>query len=175
MNGKVEAPQRGDGHRPMFAYLFTSDTAAGTCSGLFDVPTIVSSIWDRASRAPADDSDGGDGRADARMPMPRRVARTVSNMWSPPPPPPPRLDVRTELLLFQNFLVKLVQEHPDTRDCVAILSIPSLPLDFAAMRTVAAQYRGPSARKRDVQGAGATAESQSELSVASATSSTALL
>ena len=161
----------------MFAYLFTSDTAAGTCSSLFDVPTIVSSIWDRASRAPLDDSAEGDGPHRAQLPLPRRLVRTVSNVWSPPPPPPPRLDVRTELLLFQNFLVKLVQEHPDTRDCVAILSIPSLPLDFTAMRTVAAQYRGPSSRKRELQGAATNAysESQSELSVASATSSTALL
>eukprot|EP01114_Cavostelium_apophysatum_P019189 TRINITY_DN6114_c0_g1_i1.p1 TRINITY_DN6114_c0_g1~~TRINITY_DN6114_c0_g1_i1.p1 ORF type:complete len:288 (-),score=66.93 TRINITY_DN6114_c0_g1_i1:167-1030(-) len=34
-------------HRPMFVYFLKWNTEAKTCSGLFDIPTIISSCWDR--------------------------------------------------------------------------------------------------------------------------------
>ena len=34
-------------HRPMFAYFLEWDSTSSVCNGLFDIPTIISSIWDR--------------------------------------------------------------------------------------------------------------------------------
>lgn len=46
-------------HRPMFVYFFKWNTEQLTCDGLFDIPTIISSIYDRA-KDQKDDKDSLD-------------------------------------------------------------------------------------------------------------------
>lgn len=104
-------PREGDStHRPMFCYFLRSSPDSAECDLLFDLPTIVSSIAQRAE----------DERS---LPAGERPALPV--------------DVGREIREVQNHLVTLVAGHESTRGgVVRVLSIPPLPLRPDALRSV---------------------------------------
>jgi hypothetical protein len=109
MQGKpIEKPRKST-HRPMFVYFIHWNEDSKTCDGLFDLPTIISSIYQRAE--------------DARK---NKVERTSEF----------DLDIGQEILVFQNCLLQLIRENEETRDKVKIISIPKLPLDVQLLKKV---------------------------------------
>jgi len=48
LQGKPKERPGNATHRPMFVYFLDWNEEKKTCNGLFDIPTIISSVWDRA-------------------------------------------------------------------------------------------------------------------------------
>eukprot|EP00968_Pinguiococcus_pyrenoidosus_P026429 scaffold7085_cov329-Pinguiococcus_pyrenoidosus.AAC.4 len=117
-------PRAGDQtHRPMFVYFLDWDEDFKTCTGVIDIPTVVSSIVDRAEAQKSRIDEASEG--------------------------PPPVEVWKELLLFQNKLLKLIAEDEITRDGrVRILSIPSLPFNFGAFRDLFQEQIAASSKKQ---------------------------
>jgi len=104
-----ERPGKGT-HRPMFVYFLDWNEEKKTCNGLFDLPTIISSIWDRAQ----DEIKNHHAKE-------KEV----------------RENIEKEILDFQNKLHELVSNSVFTKKCVRIISMPSLPFEFNKMKEVA--------------------------------------
>lgn len=84
---------------------------------MFDVPTIISSIYERAK----------DQKVTISLPF--------KAFTSPSQEPP--VDIRRELLDFQNNLVKLIASNPQTNAVVRVISVPNPQLDAQALRRLA--------------------------------------
>jgi len=97
-------------HRPMFVYFLEWNQDTKTCNGLFDIPTIISSIWDRAQ--------------DEIKHHPNEKEELI-------------LEMEKEIMDFQNKLHQLVAKNEVTRRCVRILSMPPLPFQFDQMKEIA--------------------------------------
>jgi len=104
-----ERPGKGT-HRPMFVYFLDWNDEKKTCDGLFDIPTIISSIWDRAQD---EIKHGHTDEAEVKK------------------------NTEREILDFQNKLHELVSGSLHTSRCVRVISMPSLPFEFEKMKEVA--------------------------------------
>jgi len=102
IQGKPKERPGAGTHRPMFVYFLEWDASTHICDGLFDIPTIISSIWNRAQD---------------------QKELTV--------------DIRQEIIIFQNALWKLVQSNPITADRVKMVSVPSTPFEISGMKLAA--------------------------------------
>ncbi|CAF1186524.1 unnamed protein product [Didymodactylos carnosus] len=107
MQGKPKERPGNDTHRPMFVYFLECNTEKKECNGLFDIPTIISSCWDRHKNEQHH----------------RRYTVNVAD----------------EIIIFQNQLISLINEHPITRGKVRILSFPSLPFRFEDIKYAVTQ------------------------------------
>ncbi|CAF1517839.1 unnamed protein product [Rotaria sp. Silwood1] len=107
IQGKPKERPGNDTHRPMFVYFIEWDPEKKECNGLFDIPTIISSCWDRHK------NDKNDQHY--------------------------IVNVADEIMIFQNQLLSLINEHPITSGKVRILSFPSLPLRFSDMKHTVSQ------------------------------------
>ncbi|CAF2388666.1 unnamed protein product [Rotaria sp. Silwood2] len=107
IQGKPKERPGNDTHRPMFVYFLEWNPTTKECDGLFDIPTIISSCWDRYRNEK------------------KNQDYTV--------------DVTDEIVIFQNQLLALVNEHPITNGKVRILSFPSLPFRFSDIKYAVTQ------------------------------------
>jgi len=98
----VEAP--GASHRPMFLYVLSKDDATKTAGFCFDVPTVISSCYDRAKKEAAD-AETEEGKREAFA------------------------NVIREIVDFQNCLQELVKDNPITKERVQLVSIPPAPFE----------------------------------------------
>jgi hypothetical protein len=63
-------------HRPLFVFLLEADAERKTCGYCFDIPTVISSCWDRARD---EDTDEARGRvADEIVDFQNELQRLVS-------------------------------------------------------------------------------------------------
>lgn len=99
---------QGTSHRPMFLFVLQKDSSKKSVGYCFDVPTAISSCYDRANSV-----KGEEDRAQA-----------MNNL------------VR-ELVDFQNNLQDLVSQHDSTRNSVALVSVPPPPFDAAVLAHIA--------------------------------------
>jgi hypothetical protein len=103
-------------HRPMFVYFMRWNQENNTCDYLFDIPTIVSSIWNRCQD---------------QKELPINSRQEVSNNTSL------TLDNSLKILVFQNYLFELIQKNDITRQRVKIISVPVMPFELDAMKHAA--------------------------------------
>ncbi|CAF1596328.1 unnamed protein product [Rotaria sp. Silwood1] len=100
--GKPKERPGNDTHRPMFVYFLEWDPEKKECNGLFDIPTIISSCWDRHKNEKKNSKHS--------------------------------MNIADEIIIFQNQLFSLINEHPITYGKVRILSFPPLPFDFSSIK-----------------------------------------
>mmetsp|Transcript_23422 Transcript_23422/g.61319 ORF Transcript_23422/g.61319 Transcript_23422/m.61319 type:complete len:456 (-) Transcript_23422:182-1549(-) len=164
--GKPRPPKDSDRpHRPMFMYFLQSDPERGTCDGMCDFPTIISSCWDRMedrkarhvqARASAVESPDGhiDDRAFSAVSESRTRVNSIARLRRTAREPltaslgiaeEEGLDVTIpkELRDFQNALLDLVLSNPITAQSVQIVSIPAPPLDFSSLSAMLHDLRSP--------------------------------
>jgi len=103
IQGRPVEKAGGATHRPMFVYFLDWNTESKTCDGMFDIPTIISSCWDRA-----------------------KDQKELE------------VNIRQELIDFQNNLYSLIKKNPVTADCVKIVSVPINGLEINSMKVIAA-------------------------------------
>jgi len=102
IQGRPVEKAGGATHRPMFVYYLDWNMEAKICDGMFDIPTIISSCWERAK----DQKDLA-------------------------------VDIRKELIDFQNCLFSLIKKNPVTSQCVKIVSVPINGLEINSMKSIA--------------------------------------
>jgi len=113
--GKPQEPPTGGTHRPLFAYLLHCDLASKVCDLLFDIPTVISSCLNRAEHVQEQQQQM------LRNLQQRGVANSAAAIHSLRDP---FQELAQDLLVFQNHLLELVQQHDKVRDKVRVLSLP---------------------------------------------------
>eukprot|EP01102_Stenamoeba_stenopodia_P002361 TRINITY_DN1217_c0_g1_i1.p2 TRINITY_DN1217_c0_g1~~TRINITY_DN1217_c0_g1_i1.p2 ORF type:complete len:430 (-),score=127.21 TRINITY_DN1217_c0_g1_i1:1660-2949(-) len=98
IQGRPQELPEGATHRPMFVYFLSWNVEEKTCDGLFDLPTIISSIYERS--------------------------KDQQEL---------QVNIKQEILDFQNCLFSLIAGNPVTADKVKIISIPPGALNTVAM------------------------------------------
>lgn len=98
-------------HRPMFLFLLQRDSNAKTAGYCFDVPTVISSCYDRANSVQGDTEEREKAMA----------------------------NVMREIVDFENNLQLLVNNHEKTRDSVVLVSIPPPPFDSRELIHIASK------------------------------------
>ncbi|GBG29988.1 Hypothetical Protein FCC1311_062082 [Hondaea fermentalgiana] len=152
---RMGLPKAGpEGHRPMFLYFWDHDETSRSCDLMFDLPTIISSCWDRKrdleERGEATLAGEGVHQAESFEPTVAGLSNLVSKSLSflddkSAIAPPPTVDIVREVRDFSNELFRLCASNPKTVGRVRIISLPSVPVIDDELKATIIQHVSSSA------------------------------